>query len=139
MSDLGTLLASRGYFELVSSDTRGDAIRIFGRIKRGMEKVWLLLVQALLLRQIRTGWSLDISQQWQVVGDKCGFYWRLIMSPSNVADIQQFLLEYELPVAVSVVTEVELPTRAKDRNATRAFTINDNTLGARPMVDTRRN
>ena len=139
MSDLGTLLASRGYFELVSSDTRGDAIRIFGRIKRGMEKVWLLLVQALLLRQIRTGWSLDISQQWQVVGDKCGFYWRIIMSPANVADIQQFLLEYELPVAVSVVTEVELPTRAKDRNATRAFTINDNTLGARPMVDTRRN
>jgi len=124
---LQSILQKRVGFEIISQNTAANQIRYFGRVRPTHMPIWLEAMRQLLL-VAGHGWSLDLSKQYFLRGDKLFFGWRIILQAQDLAG--------HLPAIIDVLQRVQIAPReldevrlhaGPDRNALR------NGKGAQPM------
>lgn len=126
---LEATLQARVGFEVIQQQVKENQIRFFGRVRPSHMPTWLLAMRALLLSTEGAPWSVDLSRQYFLRGEKLFFGWRIIIQSNNIQE--------QLPTIISIiqsvqyvqaqVDEVPLHVRA-DRNALR------NGKGAQPTA-----
>ena len=119
-----TVLASRAGFEMITNQASATQVKLFGRVQNPNVQRWLATVSSLLIAsRTAEGWSVDVSRQYFLRGDKLFFGWRLILQGSDIQSSvpQVSLVVQETPVpqaAVSETQEIKLNV-APNRNAMR--------------------
>lgn len=123
-----TLLQRAGY-EVVQATTKDNQVRFFGRVRPNLMPAWLIIMRDLLAAAEGASWSIDLSRQYFLRGDKLFFGWRIILQgdgiqqhmPSIAAVVQR---SASPPVRQADEVRLHAP---QDRNALR------NGRGAQPM------
>ena len=120
-------LKMKGGFETVNHTISPSQIRILGRVGKDYTPGWYLIVRQLLTQSGRDGWTIDISKQYFLRGDKVMFAWRIILqvADSKAGTVESRLLEVmtiigSAPKPKVVIMEEPLPGVRGDRNVASA-------------------
>lgn len=124
---LQAVLQQRVGFEVVQLSAKTNQVRYFGRVRSSYMPTWLEAMRELLVVSEKAPWSIDLSRQYFLRGEKLFFGWRIILQGEN--------LQIHLPQITDLIQRVkvmsrqldEVPLNARaDRNALR------NGKGAQP-------
>lgn len=121
-------LKMKGGFETVNHTSTPGQIRLLGRVSKEYTPGWLIVVQQLLLRSGHGGWTIDVSKQYFLRGDKVMFAWRIIIqvagataentAESRLGEVAEVIGNSPKPRVV--VMEEPLPGVKGDRNIVSA-------------------
>lgn len=103
---LKEVLLHRVGFEVVSESVKDNQVRFFGRVRPMHMPGWLGVMTSLLKHSAQAPWSIDISRQYFLRGDKLMFGWRVILQGADIA-------EY-LPEVTKSIQGVPRPTLELD-------------------------
>lgn len=103
---LQAALQQRVGFEAIQQETKPNQVRYFGRVRPSHMPTWLAAMRDLLQVAEKAPWSIDLSRQYFLRGDKLFFGWRII--------IQGPELHQYLPQVVDVIQRVQIVTRQVD-------------------------
>lgn len=73
-------------FGVVNLSLTQGQLRIMGRVPQNSLPTWLLTMERLLVQSTSAGWSVDLSKQYLMRGQKLLFAWRVIFQAENVAE-----------------------------------------------------
>lgn len=91
---LAQLLQVRTGFELLTHDVKPSRIQLFGRVRNQHVQHWLAVARGLLIAsRDASGWSVDVSRQYFLRGDKMFFGWRVIFQGPNIAEYMPSICE----------------------------------------------
>jgi hypothetical protein len=115
-------LSKRAGFEVVNTTGSQTQLRVLGRVQ-GSENTarWLLVVERLLVKAAGAPWSIDISKQYFLRGEKLLYGWRVILQAPDLAPHFDAIVAAvnSTPARVAVVSD-EVPLNASpNRNALR--------------------
>lgn len=99
IADLTNALSKKAGYEAVNTKSQPNQLRFLGRVPQPLLPTWLLLVQRLLEASVGAPWSVDISKQYFMRGDKLVFGWRIILQGEAV--------ETHLGTVVTIIKNVQ--------------------------------
>lgn len=121
-------LYQRAGYESVDNKVTATQVRFFGRVRQANMPMWLAIMKDLLLASEGAPWSIDLSRQYFLRGDKLYFGWRIILQGENIQQHMQAVaavVQASTPPAPRQADEVRLHA-PPNRNALR------NGRGAQP-------
>lgn len=109
---LKSILRSKVGFETITEHIGTNQLRLFGRVRPPSMPGWLSAARDLLLAAPQSAWTVDLSRQYFLRGEKLFFGWRVIVQGQ---DVQQHLNQVS-----QVVNNVQVAVRQLDEVALHA-------------------
>ena len=119
-------------FEVVTHKIADNQIRLVGRSPSQTTGTWLRVIQNLLVYGDSAPWSVDVSKQYFMRGQKLMYGWRLIFQGEGVSQYLQHIIQVvnSTPEVQQQLMEVPLHT-GRDRNSLRNGKGAQSVIGAR--------